>query len=473
MSSMLLPRRLSAPNSSATVQLRPAWARRPRSSSAVEPARGLDLGGQHRCVVGADPQPLEPLALGVGQLGQRGAAFLEERLVELERQQVRIGEVAIIVRIFLRPQRAGDVLVGIVEAGFLDDLAALLQHLDLALRLMLDHRHDEADRVDVLGLGAGAELAADFAHADIDVGAHRAFLHIAVARADIAENCPELPKISPCFGGRTHVGPRHDLHQRDARAVEVDVAHGRMLVVHQLARVLLDMDALDADLLDAILVLLVEQNLDFARPDQRMVELRDLIALRQVGVEVILAVEPAPAVDHRVQRHAGAHRLADALAVGDRQHAGHGRVDQANLAVGLGPERGRRAGEELGVGDDLGMDLEADHDLPIAGFALDAVGAFVSLPPPLRTMREPGPLLDREAGVRAPPARRARGRSGGGRAAGPGCRARPGPTWREGRRGWPGPRTRRSDTSPADPTSSPAARTPPTARSGSGSGRTA
>ena len=43
-----------------------------------------------------------------------------------------------------------------------------------------------------------------------------------------------------------------------------------MLVVHQLARVLLDMDALDADLLDAVLVLLVEQDLDLARADQRV-----------------------------------------------------------------------------------------------------------------------------------------------------------------------------------------------------------
>ena len=49
-----------------------------------------------------------------------------------------------------------------------------------------------------------------------------------------------------------------------------------MLVVHQLARVLLDMDALDADLLGAALVLLVEQDLDFALADQRMVELAEI-----------------------------------------------------------------------------------------------------------------------------------------------------------------------------------------------------
>ena len=80
--------------------------------------------------------------------------------------------------------------------------------------------------------------------------------------------------------------------------------------------------------LTAVLVLLVEQDLDLALADQRVVELADLIALRQIGVEIVLAVEPAPAVDHRVERHAGAHRLADAFAVGHRQHPRHRRVDQ-------------------------------------------------------------------------------------------------------------------------------------------------
>ena len=45
--------------------------------------------------------------------------------------------------------------------------------------------------------------------------------------------------------------------------------------------------------LGAALVLLVEQDLDLALADQRMVELADLIALRQIGVEIILAVEAA------------------------------------------------------------------------------------------------------------------------------------------------------------------------------------
>src|SRR6185369_11058309 len=237
---------------------------------------------------------------------------------------------------------------------------------------MLDHRHYEADAIDVLGLGPGAKLGTGFANADVDVGAHRAFLHIAVARADVAENRPELPEVSACFCWRTHVGPRYDLHQCDARPVEVDVAHRRVLVVHQLARVLLDVDALNADALGARLVLVVEQHFDLTLADERVVELADLVALRQVGVEVIFPVEARPFVDLRAERQARANRLTDALAVGDREHAGHRGVDQADLCVGLRTESGGRAREELGVGNDLGVDLEADHDLPLAGFALDA-----------------------------------------------------------------------------------------------------
>ena len=48
------------------------------------------------------------------------------------------------------------------------------------------------------------------------------------------------------------------------------------------------------------------------------------------------------------------------------------------------------------------MNLEADHNLPLAGFALDAercVCVSHDLPPFVRARGEAGALLDREAGV--------------------------------------------------------------------------
>ena len=122
---------------------------------------------------------------------------------------------------------------------------------------------------------------------------------------------------------------------------------------------------------------------------QRVVELADLVALRQVGVEVVLAVEPAPRIDLRLDRHAGAHRLADAFAIGHGQHPRHRRIDEADLAVGLGPESGRGAGEQLGIGGDLRVDFEADHDLPFARCALDAVVAHRQSAFPFRNRSAP------------------------------------------------------------------------------------
>ncbi len=141
-----------------------------------------------------------------------------------------------------------------------------------------------------------------------------------------------------------------------------------MLVVQALGRILLEMQPLDADRLGAAAL---EVDLDRALAHDRVLELRDLIALRQIGVEVVLAVEHRAQVDLGVEAKTGAHRLLHAALVDHGQHAGHGGVDQRHLGVGIGAERGRCAGEELGFGDDLGMDFEPKHDLPVAGFAFD------------------------------------------------------------------------------------------------------
>ena len=54
-----------------------------------------------------------------------------------------------------------------------------------------------------------------------------------------------------------------------------------MLIVHQLAGILLDMDALDADGLGGA-ALEIDLNLSFA--DDRVIELADLVTLRQIRV---------------------------------------------------------------------------------------------------------------------------------------------------------------------------------------------
>ena len=232
----------------------------------------------------------------------------------------------------------------------------------------LDRHADEADRIDVLDLAAGAEALAGLAHRHVDVGAQRALLHVAVAGTEVAQDRAQLGEERHRLLRRAQVRLRHDLHQRDARAVEIDVAQAGVLVVQQLAGVLLEVQPLDADV-DASAVRQIDGDDAFA--DDRRLVLADLIALRQVGIEIVLPVEHRAVVDLRLEPEPGADRLLDAFLVDHRQHAGHRGVDQRDMLVRLAAEFGRGAGEQLGVGGDLGMDLHADHDLPVAGCAFD------------------------------------------------------------------------------------------------------
>ncbi len=279
-------------------------------------------------------------------------------------QEVGVGEVAVVVRLFLGAHRAGLALVRIVEAGLLVDGAAVLEDGDLAPGLDLDRLRDEAHRVHVLDLAARAEFGRTLrADRDVDVGAEVALLHVAVAGAEVAQDLADLADEFRRFFGPADVGHGDDLHEGDAGAVEIDVGELRIHVVDRLAGVLFEVDVVDADAAgDAG----GEIDEHLAGADDRVVELADLVALRQVRVEVVLAVEAREPVDRRLEAEAGADGLLDAVAVDDREHPRHRRVDEGDVGVGLGAEGGRGAGEELGAGGDLGMDLHADHQLPVA-----------------------------------------------------------------------------------------------------------
>jgi len=256
-------------------------------------------------------------------------------LREFERQQVGIGEVTVIVRLFLGTHRARFALDAVEQPRLLIDRAAILDDVDLPARLDLDRLTDEADRIDVLDFAARAKLAARLSHRNVDIGAQVALFHVAVAGAQIAQDGPEFGDVGLRLLGRAHVGLGHDFHQGNARAIEIDVGIVGMLVVQRFAGVLLKMEALDAD----AHALAVDVDLDFALADHRLFVLRDLIALRQIRVEVVLAVEHAFQIDLGLETQAGADRLRHALLVDHRQHARHRRIDQRNVAVGLGTKR--------------------------------------------------------------------------------------------------------------------------------------
>ena len=118
------------------------------------------------------------------------------------------------------------------------------------------------------------------------------------------------------------------------------------------------------------------ETIDLALADDRLLELRDLVALRQVRIEIVLPVEDRLVVDLRLQPEPGADRLPDAFLVDDGQHAGHRRIDQADIGVGRRAERGRGAGKQLCLRGHLRMHLHADDHFPVAGGAGDEAFGF-------------------------------------------------------------------------------------------------
>ena len=247
-------------------------------------------------------------------------------------------------------------------------MAAILQNLDLAARLVFDRLADEADRVDVLDLAARTERRARLAHRHVHVGAQVSLFHVAVAGAEIAHDSAQLGDIGLGVLGRAQIRFRHDLHERDAGAVEVDEGHAGMPVVQRFSGVLFEMQPLDPDG-HGLAVGQIDDDLALAH-EWRFV-LADLITRRQIGIEIVLAVEHRFQIDPRLEPETGADRLLDALLVDHRQHAGHRRVDQRHVGIGLAAERGRRGGKEFRARGHLGMDLHADHHLPVAAGAFD------------------------------------------------------------------------------------------------------
>ncbi len=108
----------------------------------------------------------------------------------------------------------------------------------------------------------------------------------------------------------------------------------------------------------------VELNVHMARADNRFCQLRGLIALGQVRVEVVLALEHRGAGNLRVDRQPEHHRVTEGILIGHRQGAGHGQVQGAGLGVGRGAEGCAGAGEQLAPGGELDVDFEADHGFP-------------------------------------------------------------------------------------------------------------
>ncbi len=90
--------------------------------------------------------------------------------------------------------------------------------------------------------------------------------------------------------------------------------------------------------------------------------LGDLVALREVGVTVVLAVEGAAAVDAAVERQSQADGGAHLLLVQPRQGARIAEADGADVEIGFPSEGILVAAEGLTGGTELDVRFEPDGD---------------------------------------------------------------------------------------------------------------
>ena len=143
------------------------------------------------------------------------------------------------------------------------------------------------------------------------------------------------------------------------RSIEVHSVRVGQSVVQALARVLFHVQARDADALRPARAF----DLDVAELGDRLVVLRNLVALGQVGIEVVLAREDRRLVDAAVQRHRRQHGELHRLPVQHRQRAGQAEAHRADVGVRRIAEVRGAAAEDLRLGQQLDVDFEPDDRL--------------------------------------------------------------------------------------------------------------
>src|SRR5699024_5419266 len=197
----------------------------------LDEVQGVGVDRVPHLQVGEAPLRLQAAAAGGGQLRQRGTDLLDPLTARGHRHQVRLGEVAVVLRVGLRAARGGAAGVLVEVAGLLHDLRPRVEHARLAGDLVAHRPLDRAEGVDVLGLGAGTERGLGvLAQRDVDVGADVAALHPRLGDLQRPEDVPQGAHVGggDLGGAALGVGDRlgDDLDQWHTGAVVVDLGVG-------------------------------------------------------------------------------------------------------------------------------------------------------------------------------------------------------------------------------------------------------
>ena len=265
------------------------------------------------------------------------------------------------MREFLRAHRLGAPRGDVPQARFLRDRAARFDRADLPLDFVFERVRQIAERIQILHFGLRPEFRrAAQPHAHVGVAAQRAFLHVAVAHFRVFEDLLQRVEVRVGLGGRAQVRLGNDFDQRDAAAVEIDVAPAVGIgkaFVQALARVVFHVQPRDAD----ALFLALDFDLDPARQRQRQLVHRNLVALRQIGIKVVLARKARARLNRAVDRQRRAQRQLQRPLVQHRQRPRQPQAHGTRIRIRRRAEFRRAAAKRLRQRVELRVHLEPDH----------------------------------------------------------------------------------------------------------------
>jgi hypothetical protein len=253
----------------------------------------------------------------------------------------------------------------------------------VALDFVFERFLKKAERVEILDFDFGAEFAgAARANADVGVTTERAFLHVDVADARVKHDLAKRGEIGVGLFGRANVGLGDDFDERRAAAVVINVSLGgglREAFVKIFRGVFFEVKTGDADALAGACRGRPAGDFDIkvAVFSERQFVLRNLVALGEVGIEIVLAGEARALVHGAVERERGAHGHFDGALIENGKCAGEAEADGANVGVRRIAEARRAAAENLRFGEELNVDLEANDSLVFRqGFWRDEHGLW-------------------------------------------------------------------------------------------------
>ena len=210
----------------------------------------------------------------------------------------------------------------------MDHVLAQGEKFPLPGDLERDRSFHGAKRVQVLYLHLGPQRGAPlFRHRDVRLDAHLAFFHVGIRNAEIAENKLQLARETRCFFRALYDRLGHELHKRNAGAVEIHQT--RLALVSEPAGVFFKMDARNGDACER------------SAFDKRFVVLRYLVALREIGIEIVLTVEFSASgpEDRAAERETNLEDGLDCSLIDGRKRAGVAQTDRADARVRV-PLRG-------------------------------------------------------------------------------------------------------------------------------------